>query len=460
MNDKSQMLAAATSRASEREFMLDRPFHIGVVLWGERFRDDFLDYCLPSLMAPGNVPAISTRQRSKFLIATLPEDWAAMTAASIFQRMARYIEPVFIEIPPCPPGRSGREHMGIGHALVCEQAYREKAYSVHVMPDSMFSDGTLSRAQELVREGVELILTPALRFGAEPFFANLAKVGLVSSAGRHGNSEPLIISGRQMAEAAINGFHPETLAYDWNSDRFVLNHAAVWWRVSGEDGIVLHSFSWAPVVLDYAAVRNLDTSMMHCWTIDGDFLHRNIGHSTAVHVVTDSDEMFFGSWTPMADQIEPPVRTRLLRLQWVRNLIRESQIRRVYDGPSADPLKRRMFVQPVRWHGRSLNREWAPVEREAERRLANVLGDTSTGATKGRRLALRATTALLGMLEPILCIAIYPVYRVAVRRRVRQIMRGDRDALRRVGWHARRVGYQIIGRPFNEPPPKPPTTVF
>src|SRR5580704_9946579 len=42
--------------------LLDRPFYFIVVLWGERFREYFLEYCAPSLLSPGNLPALSTRQ--------------------------------------------------------------------------------------------------------------------------------------------------------------------------------------------------------------------------------------------------------------------------------------------------------------------------------------------------------------------------------------------------------------
>src|SRR5208282_1900176 len=107
---------------------LERPFYFICVLWGERFREYFLEYCLPSLLAPGNLPALSTRSPSKFLIATRPEDWAAIEATAVFRAVARYVTPVFIEIPPCPPERSGCQHMGTGHRLGCEMAYRDKAY--------------------------------------------------------------------------------------------------------------------------------------------------------------------------------------------------------------------------------------------------------------------------------------------------------------------------------------------
>src|SRR5436190_24138657 len=83
---------------------LARPFHFILVLWGERFRSYFLDLCLPTLLSPRNLPALKTQARSKFLICTRPEDWAAMQESKIFALLERYVDPVYLEIPPCPAG--------------------------------------------------------------------------------------------------------------------------------------------------------------------------------------------------------------------------------------------------------------------------------------------------------------------------------------------------------------------
>ena len=129
--------------------MLDRPFYFILVLWGARFRNYFLDLCLPTLLSPRNLPSLATRQRSKFLFCTRPEDWAAISAAPIFRLLERHVEPVYFEIPPCPPGVSGCVHMGIGHRRGCELAYEAKAYPFVLTPDSIFSDGTIAHLQEL-----------------------------------------------------------------------------------------------------------------------------------------------------------------------------------------------------------------------------------------------------------------------------------------------------------------------
>jgi hypothetical protein len=445
-----------TQRAHLSDPVLERPFHFAVVLWGERFRNYFLEYCLPSLLSPGNIPALATRAPSKFLIATRPEDWAAMRATAIFKRLEAYIDPVYLEIPPCPPGRTGCEHMGIGHKLACELSFREKAYAVHATPDCMFSDGAVARMQALAREGKELVLCAALRFGEEPFFANLQSRGLLPAEHRRDSGQPLTLPARDLAWAAVNGLHTETLGYEWDAPYFVLMPAAAWWRVPSEDGIVLHCLSWAPLLLDFAAVAELDTSMLDYWTIDGDFLHRNMGASKSIAVIDDSDEAFLASWAPMAEKLETIKPTRLFENNTVRELVHAAQLRRTYYGPYIDQLKRRLFLHTVRWHGRPLSEAWLPVERKARQTLGAYIDEArapSEANSAGWSLLVALTAAALAIGEPLIHAWFY---RGAVRRRLAQMLRGDPDAIRRGLWHLERVVRQLLGRPFNKPAPRPP----
>jgi hypothetical protein len=351
--------------------ILERPFHLIVVLWGERFRNYFLHYCLPSLMAPGNIPALATRKPSQFLIATRPEDWAAMQDAPIFRQMARYIEPQYIEIPPCPPGKSGCEHMGIGHKLACERAYREKAYAAVLTPDCMLADGALRRLQELACTGSEIVITAALRFGEEPLFAHLRADGILADAHQAGSDGPLQVSPRQMVKAAINSFHSHSASCEWGSAYFPQVTHCAWWRLPGEDGVLLHSLSWAPLLIDYGAFVEHDTSAMEDWSIDGDYLYKNVDRARRIHVVQDSDELFLVSWAPLSDrQVK---QYPLLRHKPIGELLWRMQFKAHFENSMFDPLKRELFFKPVRWHSRPLDGNWDAAERRALRQIREII---------------------------------------------------------------------------------------
>jgi hypothetical protein len=436
------MAAVESTEPLSAQAASQRPFYFIVILWGERFRNYFLEFCLASLLSPGNIPALEPERRSKFLIATRPEDWAAMAGTEIFRTMERYVEPVFVEIPPCPPGRSGCQHMGVGHALTCAMAHRDKAYAVLLTPDCMLSDGSVARLAELARGGTELVLTAALRFGEEPFMAHLETMGALPKLSRGATGTSLDITGQQMAYAAVNGLHTETLAYAWDEPGFLLVLPAAWWRVPNENGILLHSLSWAPVLLDYGAIGgDHDISTFDQWTLDGDYLYNNSKNLKHIHVVQDSDELFLASWGPLEDR---PMAKHVVPL--IGKLVAKAQFGANYKNAFFDPLKRRTFFLPVRWHGEPLTATWTAVEDHARRELlryttppgATMLSGAEGFVEKLRRIAGHALVFLFVLLRPAF-IALY--HHKAVWRKIRQVARGERGALREFFWYVRLFGF-------------------
>jgi hypothetical protein len=426
-------VAPSTNSTSES---FDRAFYFVVVLWGERFRRYFLEFCLASVLSPGNIPALKTSRRSKFLIATRPDDWAAMRDTRMFQLLARYVEPVYIEIPSCPPGRSAYQHMSVGHRLACEMAHRDKAYAVILTPDCMLSDGGVARLQDLAHGGAQLVLIAALRFGEEPFLAHLRDLGVLTGEDRSKTGTPVVITGRQMVSAAVNGFHSETLAYEWDAPGLMAISPAAWWRVPGEDGIVLHSLSWAPLLLDYGAIGEHDTSTFDQWTLDGDYLFNNIRTIRHIHVVQDSDELFLASWGPLAERAVTKTRFPFDRFL-AGHFFKQS----FYSG-FFDPLKRRLFFLPVRWHAKPLNGKWNAVEEQAMAELRHWVkppgeadaGESNTAHGYLRWLAAAAANLSLSILRSL---AYIWIFRGRIARYAGRALRGDRQTFARIAWFAR-----------------------
>jgi hypothetical protein len=275
-----------------------------------------------------------------------------------------------------------------------------------------------------------------LRFGEEPFLAHLREQGLLADENRANTGTPLVIPGRQMVYAAVNGFHSETLAYEWDAPGVLVISPAAWWRVPGEDGIVLHSLSWAPLLLDYAAVDDHDISTFDQWTLDGDYLFNNAGAMKKIHVVQDSDEVFLASWAPLADR---PIKKYRAPFE---NLIAGNFFRRSFYSNFFDPLKRKLFFQSVRWHSKALNEQWDIVEQRAARELSQWVeppekkGAPATLEAIGplRRVIDGGKNLLVSALAFLVLIWIHrrriPVY-------ANSIIRGDRDAIRRIVWFVR-----------------------
>jgi hypothetical protein len=352
-----------------------RPFYFIVVVWGERYTDFLLNFCVASLLSPNNIPALLNKG-NKFLIATTDEDWERMQNRVIFKLLNTFVEPVLLCIPPCPEELSPCTHMGLGHKLATQMAYEHRAYGAILTPDVMLSDGTVAAMQRHAVNGVEVVLTAALRFGEEPLFDHLKQIGVISDDRRSGDvGSPLVASSRQLVWASLRSFHSESLRYEWEKPYFHEFPSGIWWRVD-QNGIVVHSLSWAPMLIDYNAMREHDSSVMDNWTIDGDYIFRNFGVSDKIHVVQDSDEMMHVSWAPLADReqsLRPTSHHYLNRFygDWAKGIRLHSAV----TNPIFDPLKRKILPLAVFWHADPIDpQRWNEVESEARKVLAKYCG--------------------------------------------------------------------------------------
>jgi hypothetical protein len=424
-----------------------RPFYFVVVFWGERFRNYLVDFCLPSLLSPNNIPVLAGERGHKFIFCTTSEDWRVLTETKIFGFLKECVEPYHIEIPAAPTGRTGCEHMGIGHKLASQMAYRDKVYAVYITPDLMVSDGTVKALRKHAVSGYKVVLTAALRFGEEPLFENLKAAGAISEGSRLSElGRPLTITGRQLVSAALRSFHSETQRYEWDAPYFANFPAACWWRVAGEDGIVLHSLSWAPFLCDYAAVQTHDTRALDTWTMDGDYVHRNFGDGEDVYVVTDSDEIMLVSWAPLSDRPES-LAPNSIKGSRMGEIIKGGILRAAVLSGVFDRLKQRILFTPVRWHAHEFGTAWEASESRAASVLHRYLWDlepgdssynglkkqdTQVGGRQDRKLKKRylGPAATLGRIWIV--IAVIYRYRERVRQRLSKAIRGDREALDRI----------------------------
>jgi hypothetical protein len=72
---------------------------VGSVVWGQRFVDKFMDYCLPSLLAPGNIPALARKRKVVHSIVTTEADRDRIVAHPVFARLRGLAEVVFTCFP-------------------------------------------------------------------------------------------------------------------------------------------------------------------------------------------------------------------------------------------------------------------------------------------------------------------------------------------------------------------------
>src|SRR5262249_37258871 len=138
--------------------------------------------------------------------------------------------------------------------------------------------------------------------------------------------------------------------------------------------------------------------------------------------------------------------------------LKGQQFRISFYSPVFDPLKRRIFFLPVRWHGRALNEKWKRVEDQAMNALLRWVappGQNVPQAQGWRRLpATIGTIGLNLLLGSMRWYSTVVGHHRQISQRLLQALSGDRAAIRRIWWNIRRELSMLGGKlPTDSAPP-------
>ena len=271
---------------------INKPIYFNVVVWGEEHTGYLLNYCIPSLLAPNNIPKLVLGKQNKFILCTTKEDWIRIQNSEIYALFIQYIEVVFKEIPPPPPDKSGCQYMAVGHKIATDMMWQDKVYGSILTPDQVFADGCIEFLQETVKKGYDAVLTPAcLRTRSDQLFAAFQK----ETFRQRGHHDPaLVISKRSLVKIIRQSIHDASLIYEWGQEYFVDFPVGTYislYEGSEFKGFVYYILSWAISLVDYGIIKTHDTSMLHeTATIDASYFHNNFGKQKNIYFVTTSDE--------------------------------------------------------------------------------------------------------------------------------------------------------------------------
>ena len=367
-----------------------RPFYFMVPFWGQRYREYFVDTCLPSLLAPGNLPLLQAADGHRFLIATTKSDWNAIERLPIMEKLRAYATPILIEIQEpdsatAPGGRNAINYQNLCQKRLVETAYQYRGYGCLLSPDIIISDGMIAALLRWAQEGYQLVLCPALRQAEEGVRADLFRDGYLRSGERPSLSgRAIAIPPRRVGELLVRHLHPEVLAFEEGNPGRPFLPPFRFWRVPGGRGIILHTFFGLPVLMDYAAVESHDSACLDHGAFENVYLGRNFSHCDRVHIVEDSDEFGILSVTPSPSQAGRPAPTPRRRLDWMIKLAQTCSLREsmaFYARRNRDVVKRNLFRVAVRWHTADLDAVWQLEERQVSIAIERALGDYPMGTS-------------------------------------------------------------------------------
>jgi len=320
--------------------------HLVTPVWGTEHIGRFLEFAVPSQLAPGNLDALAELAPLEYHIYTREQDRGTLEREDAIHRLASHARIQFHQLPSDPTARSAHAAMSDVHADILGLARRADAPVVFLAPEMVMSVGSLASVARRLLDGARLILLGGLRVKAD-----------VAGTIRDQFTRDGVIAApaRELAALSIPHLHPMMDGYFWDSAHPSAWPAVLLWHVGGE-GILGHFFHLHPLV----AWPELDATLSG--TIDDRFVD-DVCSQHSVYVNQDSDEMFVITLddNPAAQQFQSlskkPMSPRRVGAWAVR-------------GTGAQ--HRRQVRLPIRIHSRDLDDRWQRVEHEADATVSQI----------------------------------------------------------------------------------------
>lgn len=263
-------------------------FAVVLPVWGGSYIDMLSRYGLPSLLSPGNLPAMAAQLPLRVFILTREQDRDALGALPAVGELEKFAT-VRVVIPPA-------EHVKVntayGYFSACyrhgfELVRREGGAAVLLTADQVWADGAMDAIARRILEGYRVVLVAGPRLLDET-----ALPALEALSGEDGFGDRL--DPRTMVRLACANLHPWDRSLFWDEQGTGRPASFLYWPVR-DQGYLAHCLHLHPVCVHTGSLDKVDFAH----TIDGgDFVERVAGSCKECYVVPNSDEVMYFSIAP------------------------------------------------------------------------------------------------------------------------------------------------------------------
>lgn len=231
-------------------------------VWGYQFTRRFLEFCLPTLLSPNNIPAIARDLPCRFVLLSSENDEQAIVSHPAWQRLAQLCA---VEILPVDDLITDGNHTAT-ITLAFERALRRAGPAmrdtcfIFLMSDYLVADGSLAKVVATVRQGARAVLVGNFQVVAED-------AGPLFRARFASPSAQVALRPRDLMQFALSHLHPATIA---NIVNFGVTHSAdcnrLFWQVDENTLIgrfyLMHPIAIRPEVDDFEVGSSWDYSFI------------------------------------------------------------------------------------------------------------------------------------------------------------------------------------------------------
>jgi len=255
--------------------------------WGYRFVTQFLDFCLPTLLAPGNIPAMAAAVPTRFVVLSREADKELICAHPSWTALQKICpaEVAYIDDLITDGNHTTTVTLAFARAVRAAGDAMVDIGFVFLMSDYVFADGALRTVARHFLEGASGILAGNFQVVAEEAMRALeGRIDPVSRA--------IVLPSRELIAWSLRYLHPATTA---NIVNFGLSHNAhtnrLLWRVDETTLIgrfyLLHPIGVRPEVADFVVGASFDYSFIP-----------EMCPSETVATLTESDDYFVVEMQP------------------------------------------------------------------------------------------------------------------------------------------------------------------
>lgn len=250
-------------------------------VWGYRFVLQFLEFCLPTMLAPGNIPALASALPTRFVVLSRENDEELIRSHPTWIALQKFCtaEVGFIDDLITDGNHTATITLAFARAVRQTGEAMTDTGFVFLMSDYLFADGSLRSLVNHFLSGASGIVACNFQIIAEEAAPELQ--GSISPI-----SQAIILPARDLLAWSLDHLHPATTA---NIVNFGLNHNAhtnrLLWRVDEHTMIgrfyLMHPIGVRPEVTDFVVGSSLDYSFIPEMCPSGNIV-----------TLTDSDDYF------------------------------------------------------------------------------------------------------------------------------------------------------------------------
>jgi hypothetical protein len=231
-------------------------------VWGERFVAQFLEFCLPTLLAPGNIPAVAHMLPTEMVLMTSAADEVAIRRHPLWQKLAAVCSVAIKPIDDLITDGNHSTTITLAYARVVRESGDKMLDTcfIFLVSDYIVADGSISSVAARVMDGASGVLAGNFQVIAEDAVASLRQwLGPTQS--------PLALPPRKLTQWALSHLHPATVA---NIVNYRLSHNVhinrLFWRVDENTLIgrfyLMHMIAIRPEVTDFMVGSSCDYSFI------------------------------------------------------------------------------------------------------------------------------------------------------------------------------------------------------